>query len=148
LKVRADEHVSPKIVLAIQSLILKAGWEITHVREFNSARTADETWIPRFAQEGGNVILSADRRILSRPHQIAALAESGVIGIFLSPQWANCHRNEQAAQILHWWPRIEKVILDSKPKDCWKVPHGYNKGSLEKIVVNFDKAAKAASKGK
>ena len=143
MKIRADEHVSPRIVEAVQSLILMPGWELTHVREFHSARTADETWMPRFVQEGGRVILSADRRILSRPHQIAAIAQGGLIGIFMSPQWAQSRRNEQAAQMLHWWPRIEKVILDSKPKDCWIVPYGYNRGALKRIPVNYAKAGVA-----
>lgn len=143
MKIRADENVSPRIVLTVQSLVLKAGWELTHVREFHSARTADETWIPRFAQEGGRVILSADRRILTRPNQIAAISEGGVIGVFLSSQWAQSHRHEQAAQILHWWPRIEKAIAESKPRDCWKVPYGYNKGGLERLAISYAKAAKA-----
>lgn len=79
---------------------------------------------------------------------MAAISQGGLIGIFLSPNWAQSHRNEQAAQILHWWPCIERTILASKPKDCWKVPYGYNKGELEKIAVNFNKAAQAIAKGK
>ncbi|HLJ62764.1 MAG TPA: hypothetical protein VKT70_01570 [Stellaceae bacterium] len=146
MKIRADENVSPRIVHAVRSLVLQPGWELTHVREFHSARTADETWMPRFSQEGGNAILSADRRILTRPHQLAAIAQGGLIGIFLSPQWAESRRNEQAAQILHWWPRIEETLLNSKPRDCWKVPHGYGNGDLEKISINYA-AAQAANKG-
>ena len=38
------------------------------------------------------------------------------------------------------------MILASKPKDCWKVPVGYNKGELEKVSVNFTKAAQAIAK--
>jgi hypothetical protein len=143
LKIRADEHVSPKIVRAVQSLVLSAGWEISHVRDLHSARTADETWIPQFALEGGEVILSADRKMLARPHQLAAIAESGLICVFFSTQWAQAKRHEQAAQILHWWPCIEKTLIESKPKDCWKVPSGYGEGKLVKIAVNFEKAAKA-----
>jgi len=99
LKIRADEHVSPKIVRAIQSLALSDGWELTHVRDHPSARTADETWMPRFALEGGQVILSADRKIL-RPHQLAAISQGNLIGVFLSAKWAEARRYAQAAHIL------------------------------------------------
>jgi hypothetical protein len=85
LRIRADEHIAPKITKAVQSLILADGWELTHVREFHAARTADETWIPRFAAEGGQVFLSADRKMLSRPHQLAAIAEGNLIGILVAP---------------------------------------------------------------
>lgn len=143
MKIRADEHISPKIVRAVQSLVLAAGWELSHVREHHTARTADETWIPRFVLEGGKAILSADRRMLSRPHQTVAIADGGLICVFLSKQWAQAKRHEQAAQILHWWPCIEKTLAVSQAKDCWRVPNGYGQGELEKIVVNFEKAAKA-----
>jgi hypothetical protein len=88
LKIRADEHISPKLVRAVQSIALSAGWELSHVRDHNSARTADETWMPRFVAEGGQVIISADRKILARPNQLLAIADGNLIGVFLSAKWA------------------------------------------------------------
>lgn len=134
-------------MVAVQSLILTDGWDFTHVRDHHTARTTDETWLPRFALEGGKAIVSADRKMLARPHQLGAIVASDLICVFLSQQWAQCRRHEQAAQILHWWPRIEKTIIASKPRDCWRVPHGYSTTApLEKINVNFAKAAAASNK--
>jgi hypothetical protein len=52
LKTRADEHVSPKILEVLKILVVPQDWEVSHVRQHHSERTADETWIPRFVQEG------------------------------------------------------------------------------------------------
>ncbi len=141
MRIRADEHIAPKITKAVQSLILADGRELTHVREFHAARTADETWIPRFAAEGGQVILSADRKMLSRPHQLAAIAEGNLIGIFLSSQWAESKRNIQAASIIWWWPKIERTISAAKPRQCFKVPFDFIGDYLEEIQIDFARAA-------
>ena len=76
MKIRADEHVSPKIVSALQLLVLRSDWELSHVRQVHAARTLDETWIPRFASEGGRVLLSGDASMLRRPNELKAILES------------------------------------------------------------------------
>jgi hypothetical protein len=141
LRIRADEHIAPKITKAVQSLVLTEGWELTHVRDFHAARTADETWIPRFAAEGGNAILSADRKMLGRPHQLAAIAEGNLIGVFLSSQWAGSRRHVQAASIIWWWPKIEKAISAASPRQCFKVPFDFSGDSLQEIHIDFEGAA-------
>ncbi len=143
MKVRADEHISPKIVRAVQAIALSDGWDLTHVRDFNSARTADETWIPRFVLEGGQVILSADRRILSRPHQLLAISEGNLIGVFLPAKWAEARGHAQAAHILWWWPRIEAAIKASKPKQCWRVPYEFGEANIEEITINYEEALRS-----
>ena len=135
MKIRADEHIAPKIVRAVRDLVLSSTHELSHVREYHSARTADETWVPRFALEGGKAILSADRHMLARPHQQAAVLASGVSCIILPPQWAQSRRHEQAAHILWWWPRIEACLEATEDPRFWKVPFGFDKSKLEEISV-------------
>ena len=143
MKIRADENISPRLVRAVQSIALSTGGELSHVRDFHAPRTADETWIPRFVVEGGQAIISADRRILARPHQMAAISEGNLIGIFLPAKWAQARGHEQAAHILWWWPRIEKTLNTSTPTQCWKIPYDFGHGALEEIVVDFAKASAA-----
>lgn len=111
------------------------------MRDNHAARTADETWIPRFAAEGGNAILSADRNILVRPNQLKALAESKLVAVFLSAKWASSRRHIQAAHVLHCWPRIEKVIEQSQPSQCWRVPFGFDDAPIELIQIDLAKVA-------
>ena len=145
MKVRADEHVSPKIVETIRNLVLRDGWEISHVRDDNRARTADETWMPLFAQSGGNAVLTADANILKRPHQILAMQQTGLICVVLSAKWAMARRHEQAACLLYHGPAIESAISASTRGDCWRVPGGYLGETVERNPINFQAAARAAA---
>jgi PIN like domain len=144
VKVRADEHVSYKIVRAVQLLCLKSGWEFSHVRDDNSARTADETWLPKFAAEGGKAIVTADANILKRPHQIVAVRATGLACVVLPKQWTHARRHEQAAHIIYWWPRIQDAIEVSEPGDCWPVPFIFDKSSIKRKIIDYEKAAGAA----
>lgn len=145
MKIRADEHVSRKIILAIHELILSPGWDLTHVRDFHEARTTDETWIPKFAAEGGVAILSADARLLRRPHQLLAIQESGLICVMLPSKWVESKRHVQAAVLLYHWPAIEAAISKSSAGDCWRVPFEVGR-RLEQIRVDYEKAVSAARK--
>lgn len=110
---------------------------MSHVRDHNAARTADETWIPRFVAEGGRVILSADRKIMARPHQLKALIDGGLIGVFLPAKWAESRGHAQAAHLLWWWPKIEAAIRLSGAGQCWRVPPDFGEGALEEIRINL-----------
>lgn len=135
MKIRADEHVAPKILRAITELVPNEEHELSHVRDDNAARTADETWVPRFAAEGGTAILSADRHMLARPHQQAAILASGLICILLPAKWSQSRRHEQAALLLWWWPRITATIARSERCQCWRVPFDFGSSDLEPISV-------------
>lgn len=128
-------------------MCLVQGCELSHVRDEHAAKTADETWLPHFAANGGVAFLSADGRILKRPHQLIAVRDAGLVCVILSEQWAVSRRHEQAANVIFWWPSIEAAIGNSKPGDCWLVPFAFGKD--DKLIfkpIDYDKAAKAVSK--
>lgn len=140
MKIRADEHVAPKIIKAVETLILSDGWELSHVRDKHSSRTMDETWVPQFADEGGKGILSGDRKMLAKPHQIMAIIHNGLVGVFMSKQWSEAKRHIQASNLLLWWPRIEGAFKTSKPGKCWKVPFEFSLGGdLEDVTPSYAK---------
>lgn len=141
MKIRADEHVSFRIVQVVKSLCLRSG-----VRDDHAARTADETWLPKFAADGGKAILTADANILKRPHQLVALRSTGLVSVVLHRNWQHAKRNEQAAHILYWWPRIELAIEQSNPGDCYPVPFTFDKVELVKKKIDYEKAAEAAKR--
>lgn len=146
MKVRADEHVSPKIVQVLKLISLSAGWELTGVREAHPPRTADQTWVPRFAAEGGQAIITADVNMLKRPHLMAAVQQSGVFGLLLPSAWAQSKRHIQAASMIHFWPEIEATFTDAQPGEFWRLPSALYSGALEKVVVNYAAAARAVQR--
>jgi hypothetical protein len=79
--------------------------------------------------------------MLARPHQLRAIANSGLIGVFLSSRWAEAKRTVQAAQVLFWWPTIEETIRNSAPGSCWRVPFSFVGSALEPLQINMPAAA-------
>lgn len=143
MKVRADEHVAPKIVRALKEISLSPGWELSHVREVHPPRTADETWVGRFASEGGQAIVSGDANMLKRPHLIAAIQQSRVVGLILPYTWCHAKRHAQAAALLYFWPEIEAAFAGAQPGDFWRLPTALVGGTLEHLRVNYAAAVQA-----
>lgn len=128
---------------AIRLTCLGTGCEVSHVREVHGARTQDETWLPHFASEGGKAILTGDARIMKRPHQLVAIRDCGLICVVLSETWTHAKKGWQAANVIFWWGRVEAAVRESQPGDCWLVPAGFERGTLEKKTISYDKAEKA-----
>ena len=84
MKLIADEHVSPKIVRAVCEIALARTCSLASiVKGAPYVWTEDEDWIERFAKDGGNGILSADRRMLKRPNLVQLMTDHDLVGIFL-----------------------------------------------------------------
>lgn len=143
MRVRANEHVSPKIIQVLRIASLNSDWELTGVREFHGARTADQTWVPRFAAEGGQAIITADANMLKRPHLIAAIQQAGVRGLILPSVRAQARRHVQASSLIYFWPQIEAAFGDALPGEFWRLPTTLHAGALEKLNVNYAAAAQA-----
>jgi hypothetical protein len=73
------------------------------------------------------VILSADGDFLSHPHQVMAIWDKELVLIHLPSKWQNARRHEQAAHLLLWWGRIEKMLDTAVPRQCWKVPYEFSR---------------------
>jgi predicted nuclease of predicted toxin-antitoxin system len=78
LKIRADEHVSPEIVRAVNKMALGKGFEFSHVYEADQAGHQDEHWVTAFAKDGGNAIVTADSDFHKRAAQIMAVFNTGM----------------------------------------------------------------------
>lgn len=146
MKIRADEHVSPKIIRALRDLVLNPAWELSHVREMHGTRTADETWVAQFAADGGRGIITADATMLKRPHQRRAIQSSGVAGVVLPRAWAMARRHIQASALLFHWPQIEDVLATAAPGEFWRMPTRLHRGPLERVRIGASRvSARGAS---
>ena len=143
MKIRADEHVSPRILRALELLVLRDDWELSTVREVHAARTHDETWIPRFASEGGRALLSGDGKMLKRPHELKAIRESGLVVVIMASPWQSARRHEQAATLIWHWPELSILLEGANSGDCFRVPFAFGKSRIEKLEIKYDKAIKS-----
>lgn len=147
MKIRADEHVSPEIVRALRDIALTPPFELSHVYDVGHGGVGDVSWVTKFAEDGGRVILSADGDFLNRPHQVMAIWDKQLVLIHLPPKWQNAKRHEQAAHILLWWGRIEKVLSTAAPRQCWRVPYEFlREAELTRLSVDYGKAQKKVRK--
>lgn len=149
MKIRADEHVSPVIVESIREIALSRDWEISSIHGVKDEGLADVHWITKFANEGGDAILSADRDFVSLEPQINAVFDTGLKVILLPPKWGNAKGYLQAAHLLQWWPRVEQKLREMKKRECYRPDWNIREtGELKKVKINFQKAQKARKRSK
>lgn len=145
MKIIADEHISPRIVYAVSEIALRRQWSLESVRGSAYQGRKDEDWVSAFAKGGGNVILSADRRMLRRPTMISKITQLNLIEVFLPSEWAESRRHFQASHILYWWPHIEKCIEESDAGAGWMVPKGLGSGEIRRYVEKRKADRKSAT---
>jgi hypothetical protein len=147
LKIRADEHVSKEIVRAVREMALTPGWQFDHVAEAGDRGAGDVHWITKFAQQGGNAILSADTDFLKRHHQVLAVQKTGMRVIHLPNRWSMSRCELQAAHILLWWKRVEACIGKMGARECYKAPWNINEdGEMQKQTIDFHDAERKAKR--
>ena len=127
------------IVRAVRDIAVSDdSWEISSVKEVGDQGKSDVHWITKFAQEGGDAILSADKDFLKTPPQVMAVSQTGMKVIYLPPQWQNAEGRLQASHILLWWKRIEQAVADMKLRECYKPPWNISEtGKMVKVDIDY-----------
>lgn len=105
--VGVDANISPKVMRALQSLYPSHDFVRVGVGPANS----DAPWISAFADAGGEALLTLDKRILSRPHEVEALHGSGLLTCVFDFGKMTDFRM-QASAILEYWQYLEPVWAD------------------------------------
>lgn len=147
MKIRADEHVSPEIVKAVNATALSKGFELSHVYDAMQDGHDDDHWITVFAADGGKAILTADSDFHKRPAQVVAVFNTGMKVIHLPPKWGNAKCGLQAAHILLWWGRIEKCLMAMAERECYRPPWDVSEAAkLSRINVDFQAAHRKLKK--
>lgn len=149
MNIRADEHVSPVIVDAINKLAPKGEWRLSSVSEVGHSGASDVHWITDFAQNNGDAILTADRDFQKTPPQVKAVFDLGLKVIQLPKRWAQAGAHLQAAHLLMWWPRIIGKLTVMSARECyapvWNISDAQD---LKKVPLQFDKAQRRIRKSK
>ena len=134
MKIRADEHISVKVLRAVREVVLKDGIDLSHVNEKGQSGHSDVHWTTAFANDKGRAVLTSDKGFIKGP-QRKAIEATGLQVILLPKKWAESLANVQAAFILYWWSKIEKAVASGRDSDIWILRWGFNeKGELNKHV--------------
>lgn len=141
MKIRANEHISEEIVRAVREIALSPGWNLSHVIEVGDRGSEDEHWITKFANEGGHAVLSGDTDFFKRHHLVLAVNRTGIRVIHMPSKWSNARCELQAAHILLWWRRIEKMVSDMSARECYRPPWNISEdGELNRVKVDYQAA--------
>ena len=140
MKIAFDEHVAPAIVRVFQVLSEEGfllGYEFvsagTYHDHANDPRNDDRPWLRRFADDGGRIILSGDRKMRARPHERAALKEAGFVVFFFGPAWDELDKLSRAATIMRWWATVEEKVKSAPAGSFWQVPCGWRLTELSDV---------------
>ena len=111
-------------------LLSPEGDQVIHLTDRFAANTEDLTWIRALGDEGGWVVISADRRIHRNRLEREAWRRSGLVVFFLTPQWRRLRYIEIAWRLLRWWPRIDEQVRLVAPPAAFELPLAYGAGRL------------------
>jgi hypothetical protein len=113
-----DEHVSPRIVRALENNArLSPNWTLEHVIGSKYASVEDEDWFVAFRNDGGEAVISADRKMLRRKTLLRGISETGLVTIYLPREYAEGRRLFQLAYLAFWWDQIVQELQHAAQGD-------------------------------
>ena len=126
MRICADENVALKLSHLIREQLLSRQHTLDTIDEHQGGGVDDQIWVRRFAEAGGEAIVSGDFAMTKRAAEIVAIAETGLRLIVLDQAWPRAPKHWQIAYLFFWWPAIEKSLEECKPRQCLKVPAGFD----------------------
>lgn len=134
VKIALDANIPERIVRMLNGGFQNAGFEFHWEPDFAPADATDEFWAVAFQRFGGSVIISGDKNIAKRPHQIKAFCDCNLICFFCTGTWSQNDLPFQTGHLIRWWPEMQAILQTAKPKDCWWLPVGM-RGEFKKVEV-------------
>lgn len=134
MKVLFDENLPALLAESVQVLARDEPYEVHHVIPWLGAGTTDVNWMKEVGREGGWIVISNDHHISTRPHEIAAWRQHGVIGFILPKMFNQLRFWDKAAFLIRWWETIMEAAKAAKPGDMHFVPPKWTPAPLVKNV--------------
>lgn len=138
MKVAFDENVPQALVRVFQTLVSEGvicGIEFVSARQYvTSIGAGDIPWLEAFAGDGGNIVISGDKRIRSNPYERQAYRDAGLMLFIFASQWNSKTPIVKSAMLLNWWPKLEEYVLAFEPGSCWEIPCQWNLKDLRNVT--------------
>ena len=131
MKICADENVSWKLVAVLNDLGRDMP-RLLHANDIGAKGVKDVIWVRAFANDGGEVIVSADSMMTQRQAELIAIGETGLKLIVLPSNYEKSRILHQTAYLLFWWPKILELAGQGRKGSYLKLPWNLN---MPKIPV-------------
>jgi hypothetical protein len=99
-----DNNLSPSLAHSLQPLFPEH--KIVALRDMFAANTPDVDWIELLDREGGWSVLTAERRLKTRPHERLALDRSSIVFFFLTGAWLKYSVADTAWRLIRLVPSM------------------------------------------
>jgi hypothetical protein len=106
LKLLVDNNLSFTFAHCLQPIFPEH--KVVAVREMLPANTKDVDWINILDSEGGWAVLTAERRLKTRPHERLALDRSKIVFFFLTGAWLKLSVPDTAWRLIRLVPTMDK----------------------------------------
>lgn len=111
-----------------------AGYEFYWEPEFAPPDSTDEFWAAAFQRFGGSVVITGDKNIGRRPHQMLAFQQCQLTCFFCGGSWSGMDLAFKCGHLIRWWPEIRAIIERSEEQKSWWIPAGMQ-GAFKEVQV-------------
>lgn len=130
MKLAVDENLPPALAHAIDALLAAEGGKAVSIPERFGPGVADLDWITTLRDERGWAVLTADRRLPTRPHERLALMQSGLLFFVLAPGWNQEPYWPKAAGVIRWLPSMLDAYRAVLPPALLDIPYRWRPAAL------------------
>jgi predicted nuclease of predicted toxin-antitoxin system len=126
-----DENLPPAYARCLAELGGQGReFTVSHVRDLVGKNVSDTEWIAAVKGKGEAVVISGDRRMLTRVHELEALRTAQLTTFILAPGWSNLKFWDKAWLLIRWWPKLVEIAEASPPGTIFRVPHKHGPSEL------------------
>jgi hypothetical protein len=120
MKFLIDNNISYRIAEALTALDFEGDTVIALRKEFRQD-VPDTEWLESLGKQAG-VLITADRRILTRPLEITVIKHAKITSFFLGPFFPKARFWEQAVWLIKRWPDFKNAARIMEQGTCLWVP--------------------------
>lgn len=135
MKLALDENLPPALAHATNALLVPHGGQAISIPERFGTGIGDLEWIGALRQEDGWAVLTADRRLRTRPHERLALMQSGLVFFVLAQGWNQESFWPKAAGVIRWLPSMIEAFSTVRPPALLAIPYRWTPKPLKPIKV-------------
>ena len=127
-KVAVDRCLSPRFPGMLNAMYGRHGYEFISVKDLGGG--PDTMWADTFKRFGGELVLSGDYRIATRPHEALAFIDNGFKSFFPGSEWQKISMLHKSAWILHQWGLLMAELDQIPSGSCWRLGISYRSEHL------------------
>ncbi len=119
-----DENLPPAFARALEAFAYPDGHVVAHLHALAESGTGDSDWIKILGnQEITWNVISGDRRMLTRKHELQALRDHKLTTFILAHGWGNVTFWDKAWLLVRWWPIFVELASAHPRGSIFAVPY-------------------------